>query len=235
MSVRTVASLLTALALLGGCTAPLATSWRDTSKLALKELTVADYFPRDSGLGHDEKARYSKLLFELEERPISELGQSGKAYRFIWERSFDQPLSVTAYFPDSRESHITGKYVETQPRTSASEPFRQDALKSKDIPMSNAQAAELLKKFDDYGFFKLDPNDEYTRPPNAILKSIGLPDPSSEDSMHDGARWIMEGWDHGRYLIVQRQSPDGRDPIRQLAAQMMIDADVLPDKPKAIY
>jgi hypothetical protein len=127
---KLLTSIATSVFVLSGCTAPVATPWRDTSKLALKELTVADNFPKNSGPGHDEKARYSKLLFELEERPISELGQCGKAYRFIWDRSFDQPLSVTAYFPDSGTSYITGRYVETKPRRSASEPFREDVLRS---------------------------------------------------------------------------------------------------------
>lgn len=232
-----VASITTSLSVLSGCTAQEATPRRDTSKLDLEELTVADYFPRDSGVELTERVWYVSAYKDMQERPIRELPKRGRAYRFIWLRSFHPPLTVTAYFPDSGlgDGYVVGKYMELEPRRNRSDPTRLSHLKTTHIELSSERTEELAKIIDQFGFFQLDPYDKFTRPPLYDFEFRGRRIRSETCDMEDGATWAIEGWEHGIYRVLQRQSPDEGEPVRRLATLLMTEAKVLPINRKEIY
>lgn len=232
-----VVAVAVAFVLLVVCTRILLPSGRNTGKLSLSELAVSDYFARDSGVELGDRVWFVSVLKEMQERPLKEVGSKGAAFRFLWLRSFHQPLCVTAYFPDEGESFISGKVLEMEPRRGKMETFRGDASKDVKITLSDERTASLKKAFEQRSFFSLDPYDEYTLPPiiDFDFRGRNYRFGGSHYIVCDGALWVIEGYTHGRYRVLQRQHPGEEDPVRQLATLLMTEAKVLPKTDREIY
>lgn len=164
-TLKVVAFFFVAFALLNSCSTGSHSSGNYTAKLSLEELAVSDYFAKGSEFELSTRARIVSSLKEMQERPLKEVGPKVSAYRFLWLRSFHQPLCVTAYFPDDCESYVTGKEMESAARSGASEPLRRNELKAVKIQLSDERASAFKKAFEQVKFFWLDPYDEFTRPP----------------------------------------------------------------------
>lgn len=237
LALKVAAFLLVALVPLGSCSLSSSSSSNETTKLSLKELEVSDYFASDSGVDLRDRVYFVSALKELQERPLKEVGTKGRAYRFIALPSFYKPLCVTAYFPDEGESFIVGKQILFETRAGKSEPVRRAILKASRIQLSSEKAASLKRAFEPVNFFWFDPYDEYTRPPLIEFDFNGrhFSSPSGESSMKDGTTWVIEGWNHGSYRILQRQSPGDEDPVSKLARLLMAECKFLPENTGGIY
>jgi hypothetical protein len=235
-TLKVVAFFFVASMMLNSCANGKLSSGRDTAKLTIDELAVSDYFAEDSGADLSTRVEFVKALKEMQERPLKEVGPKGGAYRFLWLRSFHQPLCVTAYLPDTGESLVTGKVIETAPRAGATEPFRRKELKTVRIQLSKEKAGALKKAFEQKNFFWLDPYDDYSRPPLIEFDFNGRHFSSPTGGiMKDGASWVIEGWNHGAYRLLQRQSPGEDDPVSELATLLMTESNLLPKNEREIY
>lgn len=216
---------------LAGCS-PAALS---TRKLSLSELSTGDYFPRNSGLEESDRLSLVSTFKSLQERPLAEVGAKAVAYRFIWLRSFHQPVSVMAFLPDSGAGLLVGKVLEPEPRRSPAEPFRQERLRTVVVNLPARRCMQLRASLAWQAFSQIDQYDDLTRPPLYDFELFGKRFSSRTEYMKDGAQWIMEGWNHGSYRVCQRQSPPEEDALRQMALFMLAEAKLLPTNEREIY
>jgi len=236
-TLKAAALLVLAIVPLTSCTSASPSSGKGTTKLSLEELDVSDYFARDSGVDLKDRVYFVSALKELHERPLNEVGSKGVAYRFIALPSFYKPLCVTAYFPDDGESLITGKQIIFEPRAGKSDSSRRQILKAPKIQLSDEKAAAFKKAFKKVNFFWLDQYDQYTRPPLFEFDFNGrhFSSPSGDWCIKDGTLWVVEGWDHGAYRVLQRQILSDDDPVQQLANSLLTECKFLPENTGGIY
>lgn len=236
LTLKVVAFFFVASMMVNSCATGSLSSGRDTAKLTMDELAVSDYFAKGSEFELRTRVWIVSRLKEMQERPLKEVGPNDSAYRFLWLRSFHQPLCVTAYFPDDGQSFVTGKVIETAPRAGATDPVRRNELKTVRIQLSKERAGALKKAFEQKNFFWLDPYDDYTRPPLIEFDFNGRHFSSPTGAiMKDGASWVIEGWNHGAYRFLQRQSPGEDDPVSELATLLMTESKLLPKNEREIY
>ncbi|MBN8662682.1 MAG: hypothetical protein J0M35_20105 [Candidatus Obscuribacter phosphatis] len=210
---------------------------RSTENLSINELVSSDYFGRTSGANLERNNWLVSELTNLKERPLKELGENALAYRFIWLRSFQPPLVVTAYFPDKGENVLCSKTLVSEPKHSEKEPLRRNIVKETNITLTAEQSAKIRESLDASRFFSLNCYDEYTRPPLINFEFAGRTYRyfhGEGPSMKDGAFWVLEGYDHGSYRVLVRQSP-GEDEVKQLATMLMKEAKLLPADTREIY
>lgn len=216
---------------LAGCS-PAALS---TRKLSLSELSAGDYFPLGCGLEDSDRLNLVSTLKSLQERPLAEVGPKAIAYRFIWLRSFHQPVSVMVSLPDSGVGLLVGKVIELEPRRSPSEPLRHDQLRTVVVNLPAERCSQFKASLARFAFSQIDQYDDLTRPPLYDFELFGKRFSSRTEYMKDGARWVMEGWNHGTYRVCQRQSPAEEDALRQMAIFMLTEAKLLPTNEREIY
>lgn len=152
-----------------------------------------DYFPAGSlawkaDPGRFESGWYSSDLAAMAEPSLS-CATSGRVYRFLWLRSFDHPIAVrvvTGATPSIVAVELSGAGG-YDPGKIKRRIRRTLAKEEFDRLEAAVSAAELptLPAFDD--------------------SSVSV----------DGAEWIVEIADHGRYNVVSRTSP-GAGTFRQL-------------------
>ena len=155
------------------------------------------YFPKgalgDFPQSDNGRARwYQHQLLGLEEPSL--LAQSKnitrQAYRFVWLRTFHHPVAIRLDLKPDGAGELTTK-VGTG--TGGYDPghVATNAVK----PLTKEHVKRLLSAIQAAEFWNL---------------------PSYEQSGgHDGARWIVEGIDAGKYHVVDRWSP-GKGPVRTL-------------------
>jgi hypothetical protein len=191
-------------------------STRSVRRGALLLLTICNaygqqYFPPGilgKGHQHEELTNqwYSKHLMALREPSLwetSQLDLTAEAYRFLYLRSFHHPISVRLVVAQdktatlvSRETNGNGGY----------EPGR--LIRNRTTHLSKKQTEAFLTALNELSFWSLPPLLE------AEGKFIQL----------DGAQWILEGVNEGRYHLVDRWSPDRtNDPIRIIGTMLMIE------------
>jgi hypothetical protein len=149
--------------------------------------------------GGDIKAKwYTKILTALDERPLVANAHDGRSpcvYRFLWIRTFHNPVSVrltvkaegegvvTTRMSDGRGGYDTGRLTLNRTR-----------------PVSREEVQSFLVRLRDLSFWSMPSEDdggvEDSR--GYRLKTSGL----------DGARWVLEGIKDGEYHVVDRWSPE---------------------------
>ena len=130
---------------------------------------------------------YSKHLKALEE-PILSDSLPAKVFRFTWLRSFDNPIVIG--LENNNDSIIL--YWKMCDGAGGYEPGK--LIKDKKKQLSMNEWTLFLQKIDTLGFWNLKTTE------NEIL---GL----------DGAEWILEGKELGRYHVVDRWSGGNIEPI----------------------
>ena len=178
--------------------------------LLLTSLCVGQsiYFPAGI-LGEDAREDnfkiewYSKFLTAMHEPSLCEASKTQKTqtYRFLWLRSFHQPVSVRL------EVNRDGTALLTTKITSGNggyEPRR--LIVNRTQRLTREHTSWVLDRIEELKFWSLPTNPP--RHPN----EIGV----------DGAQWIFEGAKDGAYHVVDRWSPE-KDEIHALGIMMLID------------
>ena len=173
--------------------------------LPLMALAQIKYFPPDF-----PAAWYEKDLEALKEPSLWQLSKAEKtqSYRFLWLRSFHNPIAVRISVNTDGTSLLTWKM--TSGATGRAGKLIQDTA----FTLDSAQTSLFLEKVERSNFWKLP----------SVLEDRGL----------DGAQWIIEGMRDGKYHIVDRWSPkDGE--IRALGIFMSEDLAKIKLATREIY
>jgi hypothetical protein len=170
------------------------------------------YFPRGSLSTNEWSDRfkanwYSRSLTAMKEPSLS-VGQKRdiESYRFLWLRSFDNPIVVRIWRSQSNVYLITKQLDGDGGR----HPGKLVVNKSRSLSM---------KEWDE--FITLLGQSSYWTSPTTI-----------DDLGNDGAQWILEGAKEGRYHIVDRWTPKADDNHRK-ACWYLVELSGL--KPEKIY
>jgi hypothetical protein len=154
--------------------------------------------PQDESAAVDS---YAKYLAALKEPSLGELSRQvpmAEVYRFLWLRSFDNPIAVRLIV--TRDG---GRLISKM--TSGQGGFEPGHLVLD-------RESQLSKEATDWFL--------------AEVKHARFWDiPTRDDSrvVLDGAEWIIEGVKQGRYHVVDRSSPDPKDPAHVLGNALLIN------------
>lgn len=146
------------------------------------------YFP-DKGLdfdqrGHDMKvAWYSKQLSAMREPSLFELSKDKEArsYRFLWLRTFHHPIAVRLDLSEGGTGILTVKMTDGK---GGYEPGGLIENQTRHVPREVVDRFLQLVKTSDFWHL-----------------------PTFETPGCDGASWIVEGVEDGKYQIVDQWSP----------------------------
>ncbi|MBV9772196.1 MAG: hypothetical protein JOZ32_21670 [Bryobacterales bacterium] len=161
---------------------------------AARALAAQQYFP--PGVTDS----YVKHLMALKEPSLWGLSRkdaTAEVYRFLWLRSFDSPISVRLIVTGDG-----GRLI----------------LKMTD-GMSGFESGHLIR--DRESRLSKEATDWFL----GEVKQVNFWDVPSRDKSQegvDGAQWIIEGVKRGRYHIIERYSPDPKDPAHILGIALAI-------------
>jgi hypothetical protein len=158
--------------------------------------THPQYFPE--GIFHDSsesggfqgfKERwYAKHLRSMLEPSLSEASKDNSlvAYRFLWLRTFHSPIAIRLTVHLDGTGSLTGKMTNGKGGYNPGNLTLNESLE-----LTKAQVAEFL----------------------GLLRRASFWSAPSEDGTggNDGAQWVLEGVENGRYHIVDRWSPKKSD------------------------
>ncbi len=148
---------------------------------------------------------YSKYLAALKEPSLGELSRQDAAaevYRFLWLRSFDNPIAVRLVV--TRDVTRDGGRLIAK-MTSGQGGFEPGHLVlNRESRLSKEATAWFLAEVKHARFWDVPTRDDSRAKP-------------------DGAQWIVEGVKQGRYHVVDRSSPDPKDPAHILGIALLIN------------
>jgi hypothetical protein len=144
---------------------------------------------------------YTKQLKALREPSLWTVSRSGRpvgVYRFLWLRSFHNPIAVRLVInPD-----MTGVvFVKVTSGKGGDDPGR--LVRNESYPVGRHGTALLQIRLREANFW------------NVV--------PRGQPGGTDGAQWIVEGVSDGRYQVVDRWSPGESDPIHTLGLTFLTD------------
>lgn len=173
-----------------------------------------DYFPARAfsdraDWSSESGSSYSKYLKALEEPSLFSLKsyQGVECYRFTWLRSFERPVALRVDVDKSGVAIMAIK-VSDHPDDKSPAKIVKDEIKV----LTEEQLQQLRRLF----------RREFFKEPSHI-----------EDQGVDGARWIIETVNSGRYHVVSRHSPN-EGPVRQIG-DFLLKIAALGDDAVPIY
>lgn len=146
---------------------------------------------------------YSKFLTALNEPSLWEASKSQReqSYRFLWLRSFHNPVSVRLDVQPDGSALLTVKVGTLE---SNYEPGK--LIENRTKRVSREQTHWFLNMIEELKFWSLPTNP-----------------PKEPNKVHlDGAQWILEGVQDTKYHVVDRWSPD-KGEVHTLGITMLID------------
>lgn len=173
-----------------------------------KSSAQIEFFPAVA-LGENEWSRrfrsdwYSRHLEAMNELPLTALVNEDESYRFLWLRTFHNPVAIHVWRAGERHFLVakrlngSGGYV----------PGTVDLYRARSL--SEDDWNSFMTHLEHSEYWAMPTQDEQTSP--------------------DGAQWIMEGYREGRYHLVDRQSPDNgtyRDACIYLLRQSGLLAEI---------
>jgi hypothetical protein len=155
---------------------------------------------------------YSEQLTALEEPSLFEAKQDPtlQSYRFLWLRTFHRPVAVRVLIHPDGSGKVITKMADG---SGGYKPGKLLVDKAETLPPDRMK--KLLEKVEQLSYWTLPARDP--KPPG-----------------FDGARWIVEGVDHGKYHLVDRWSPT-KGPVRELGLYFLRDSARLSLKDEEIY
>jgi len=144
---------------------------------------------------------YTQFLKALQEPSLLDEAKTGtEAYRFLWLRSFHNPIAVRLNMNKDGTSLLTVKVTSGR---GGYEPGKLTKTTAREL--STRETEWFLSRVQELGYWDLP-----TREPKNDV--IGL----------DGAMWVLEAVKGGKYKVVDRWSPE-KGPVRVLGLMMLID------------
>jgi hypothetical protein len=180
--------------------------------------TNPQYFPKgafedssESGWFQGFKERwYAKHLRSMHEPSLSEASKDNSLveYRFLWLRTFHSPISIRLTIRVDETGTLTGKMTNGKGGYNAG-----NLTFNETHELTKAQVAGFL----------------------GLLRKAAFWSAPSEDGAggNDGAQWVLEGVEKGRYHIVDRWSPEKSD-FQQLCL-FMFEQSKIKVEAKEIY
>ncbi|HTC65260.1 MAG TPA: hypothetical protein VK709_20635 [Candidatus Saccharimonadales bacterium] len=170
-------------------------------------LSQVSYFPTNSldeslSSSQFKEKWYSKQLSGLHETSLwqaSKATEQIQVYRFLYLRSFHHPIVVRVDVSKDGKGLLTTKIGSG---SGGNEPGH--LIMNKTRRMSAQETSWFVNRIDELGFWQM-PTIEKT-------DTIGV----------DGSQWILEGVKNGKYLVVDRWSPQ-TGPLKGLGTLMMFD------------
>jgi hypothetical protein len=165
--------------------------------------TQSPYFPPGSledasRIGPSLSETYSKHLLALQEPSLWSLSknQDEQTYRFLWLRTFDQPVAVRIDVNADGTSRLTIKMASGAGGYGTGKLVRSDTY-----TLTREKTTWFLGKIEENKFW-------------------GLPSIDRTRMGADGAAWVIEGARNGSYHVVDRWSPDN-GPVRIIGLLML--------------
>jgi hypothetical protein len=124
---------------------------------------------------------YSSVLYGLGEKPLWPADPKQMTYRFLWIRSFHDPVSISMYVEPEGSGQLRLQVFRPVPRQ----------LESRTQPLTKEQVEKALALINGASFWKM----------TTEGGSHGL----------DGAEWVLEGVEGGQYHIVTRWDASSTD------------------------
>lgn len=150
-----------------------------------------NYFPEytfSQDLSHDEFVRewYSGHLEAMEEPSLHGAADDDDAhvFRFLWLRTWQRPVALRLEIDAEQHGVLHVKVLDGAGGYDPGELVRDEF-----IPMSYQDVDSILEALDGIGYWNLPTRDG----------NIGF----------DGAQWVLEGVEDGRYHLVDRWTPGG--------------------------
>lgn len=125
---------------------------------------------------------YSRALDSMNEQPLAALENEDESYRFLWLRTFHQPVAIHVWRKDEQHFMV--------------------------VKRLNGKGGYVPGTFDLYWSRSISENDWDAFMTHLESASYWLTPTKNDRLMFDGAQWVMEGYREGRYHVVDRQSPD---------------------------
>ena len=138
---------------------------------------------------------YSKFLAAMEEPSLYQLSQEKKihSYRFLWLRTFDNPISLRLSIDPEGTGLVTVKVTNG---SGGYEPGR--IITNENVPVTKEDVDNFLRMIQKARFWQLPTTEDTDR--------MGL----------DGAQWVFEGAKFRTYHLADRWSPE-KGSFRELA------------------
>ena len=150
------------------------------------------FFPKEAfsdGLanGDEYSEWYVRFLRKMREKSLLDFADGDtEVYRFLWLRTFDHPVALTVI----REGHSLSLISKELDGAGGYEPG--NMLRTDNIWLTEDQWCTFRQKLERAGFWT-------------------MPGREPDDLGNDGAQWILEGVNDGRYHVVDRWSPRSGD------------------------
>lgn len=152
---------------------------------------------------------YSRQLEAMNELPLAALEDEDESYRFLWLRTFHQPVAIHVWRTGVRHFMV--------------------------VKRLNGQGGYEPGTFDLYWARSLSENDWNAFMMHLEHTEFWLMPTENPSAMFDGAQWIMEGYREGRYHVVDRQSP-GPGAYADAGLYLLRQSGLLADMPaKDVY
>ncbi|MBX9951597.1 MAG: hypothetical protein K2Y39_20670 [Candidatus Obscuribacterales bacterium] len=215
--------------------------------LSFKNARVADkFFPKEAQLSDIDKQSLYPAYAAMGEKSFLSLSKNDTVYRFLWLRSYHHPVCVSIKIIDHGNRGAILHAIELDGRDAPDVPLGKQVRKVS-YQYYPKLAKELVAKIEATKFWNIPLNDELlfrTKQKNdqlnaSIHKSalpliLYRPASNNYDTPFDGADWIMEGWNEGKYRMVRRFSPrDGG--FRELCMIFLLLAHIYPENPHEVY
>jgi hypothetical protein len=143
---------------------------------------------------------FSAELRMLEEPSLLRLSEETKSesYRFLWLRTFNQPIVVRLDIMSDGTGTITSKVANGE----AGFPYTSKTLsRSVSRPVPRTQVQSFLRQVTELGFWSL---------PTTL---------KGDQTGNDGSEWIIEGLKDGKYHVVERWCADNT-PSKRVTHQL---------------
>ena len=189
-----------------------------------------EYFPKEFGLEPITTRWYSSDLQAFGEKPLKQSGPNAKVLRFLWLRSFHPMVCITVNCRSKASSVCSIEAKQLDRSITYGQPAP-TVVKDVRYSLSVEQEKALLEGFKEAKFWQLDSFDDYTRPESMKSLTDRLKGPQL---VCDGAIWMIEGLDNGKYQLVTGWCPEF-GPIRNLGTMLLKQANFLPEDPRAVY
>lgn len=170
------------------------------------------YLPENTGLELDEdifEIWHTPRFAAMKEKSLLDISNKDlEVYRFLWLRSFDDPIFVRVV-RSGTEIHLVTKELKIEYGRKP-----QKAVRSFERNLSESEWDELLQKLQKARFWEM---------PTGI-----------DDIDPDGAAWILEGVRDERYHQVDRHSPE-QSAYRDACIYLLNLSGFKPDDQDSIY